>query len=142
MLMDHLQRVCASLTFLGEDLNPEELSELLGCTPEVGVRKGDAFVGGFGRPRTAPSGRWTYSTGYREPPDIDDQICELLGRLPESLNLWSDLTTKFECYLSLGIWFVDEDWTSGTLVQPSTLPMLGERGVALDFDMYAPAASN
>ena len=139
--MDHLQRASVTLLVQGDDLDPDELTALLGSQPKIGARIGETFIGHSGRTVTASTGKWFYSTGYREPPDIDRQIVDLLGSLPASLSIWTDLTTRFECYVALGIWFVDESWTGGIFLQPQTLQMLGERGLALDFDMYAPAAS-
>jgi hypothetical protein len=139
--MDYLQRASVTLLVQGDDLDPEELTGLLGCQPKVGVRMGETFIGHNGGTVTASTGKWIYSTGYREPPNIDGQIVELLGNLPGGVSIWTDLTTRFECYVALGIYFVDASWTGGIHLQPQTLRMLWERGLGLDFDMYAPAAS-
>ena len=138
--MDHLQRASVTLILQGDDLDPDELTALLGRQPKIGTRMGETFIGHNGRTETASTGKWIYSTGYRVPPDIDGQIGELLDSLPASLSIWSDLATKFDCYVALGIYFAEDSWTGGIYLQPHTLQMLGERGLALDFDMYAAAA--
>lgn len=141
---DPLQRACVTLLINGDDLIPEELTALLGQHPEIGVRKGETFMG-RGRPGTAVTARtgmWHFGTGYREPPRIDQQVIQLLTRLPEDANIWTDLTTKYVCYVAVGVYFSDDSWTGGFTLEPVTLRMLGERGLTIDFDMYAPAASH
>lgn len=102
---------------------------------------GETFVGHNGKILTASTGKWIHSTGYREHPDVDGLITELLESLPASSSIWSDLTTQFDCYVTLAIYFNEDSWTGGIHLQAQTLRKLGERGLALDFDMYAPAAS-
>ena len=141
---DPLQRASVTLLINGDDLVPEELSAILGVHPEIGVRKGETFMG-RGRPGTAVTARtgmWHFGTGVREPPNIDEQITEILGSLPDGADLWNDLTTRFVCYVTVGLWFTDDSWTGGLVLEPKTLGMLVERGLAIDFDMYAPAASD
>lgn len=141
---DPLQRASVTLLIHGDDLVPEELSAILGVQPEIGVRKGETFMG-RGRPSTAvtaKTGKWIVGTGYREPPNVDEQIAELLDRLPKGADTWNDLTTRFDCYVTVGVWFTDDSWTGGLVLEPKTLGMLAERGLAIDFDMYAPGASD
>jgi hypothetical protein len=141
---DPLQRASVTLLIHGDDLVPEELSAILGVQPETGVRKGETFMS-RGRPGTAVTARtgmWHFGTGYREPPHIHQQIAELLGSMPEGADTWSDLTTRFDCYVTVGAWFMDDSWTGGLVLEPQTLGMLAERGLAIDFDMYAPGASD
>lgn len=141
---DPLQRACVTLLINDDDLVPEVLTALLGAQPETGVRKGEAFMS-RGRPgtiETARTGMWHFGTGYREPPDIDQQVTELLRQLPESAEIWADLITKYDCcYVAVGVHFSDDSWTGGFTLKPNTLRLLGERGLTIDFDMYAPAAS-
>jgi hypothetical protein len=139
---DPLQRASVTLLIHGDDLVPEELTALLGREPEIGVRKGQTFVAQRSRVSIARTGKWILGTGYREPPSIDTQIRELLNSLPAGLDIWSDLTARFDCLLTVGVYFADDSWTGGILLEAQTLRMLGERGLAIDFDMYAPGASN
>ena len=140
--MDNLKRAMATLLIYGDELVPDELTALLGAPPKLGVRRGESFVGHQGNLITAKTGRWDVGTGWREPPCIDKMICEVLHSLAEGTELWRDLTTRFDCYLSVGLYFYDDSWTGGITLEPQTLRMLGERGLALDLDMYAPGASN
>ena len=141
---DPLQRASVTLLIHGDDLVPEELSAILGVQPKTGVRKGEIFMN-RGRPGTtvkARTGMWHLGTGDLEPPHIDQQIADLLGSLPEGADIWNDLTTRFDCYVTVGAWFMDDSWTGGLVLEPKTLGMLAERGLAIDFDMYAPGTSD
>ena len=141
---DPLQRACVTLLIHGDDLIPDEVTALLGQHPEIGVRKGETFMGRgrVGTAVTARTGMWHFGTGYREPPNINQQVIELLINLPEDADIWTDLTTKYGCSVAVGVYFSDDSWTGGITLQPVALRMLGERGLMIDFDMYAPAASD
>lgn len=140
---DSLHRASVTLLIQGDHLVPDELSAILGVQPEVGVRKGESFAS-RGRPGTAvtaSTGKWIFGTGYREPPNIDEQIAELLSTLPDCAETWNDLTTMFDCYVTVGAYFMTDSWTGGLVLRPGTLGMLAERGLAIDFDIYAPVSS-
>ena len=139
---DPLQRACVSLAIHGDHLVPDELTSLLGHQPDVGVRKGEIYSSANRRTQQARSGLWISRADYREPPCIDKQIADLLNSFPDDLALWRRLTTDFDCYINVGVWFTDDSWTGGFDLEPHTLRMLGERGLKVDFDMYAPGVSN
>jgi hypothetical protein len=139
---DPLQRASVSLLIQGDDLVPLEVTQLLGQEPKRGVKRGETFVGHNGRNVTAKTGQWVVGTGYREPPCIDEQISELLSSLPESISVWDDLTRRFDCYVCVGAYFANDSWTGGILLEAQTLRLLGERGLAIDFDLYSPGASS
>lgn len=139
---DPLRRACVSLAIHGDHLVPDELTSLLGCQPDVGVRKDETYSTSSGGTREARSGLWISRGCYREPPCIDKQIADLLNGLPGEHTLWTRLTTDFDCYINVGVWFMEDSWTGGFGLQAQTLRMLGERGLKVDFDMYAPGVSN
>lgn len=139
--MDNLHRASVTLLIHGDDLVPEELTALLGRQPRIGARKGETFLGHNGRTILASTGKWVLGTGCTEPPCIDKQINDLLNSLPANAELWRDLTTRFDCHISVGAYFDIESWTGGIMLEAETLGMLGERGLAIDFDIYAPGAS-
>jgi hypothetical protein len=78
--------------------------------------------------------------GPESPVDLDEEISTLLARLTGDLETWKYLTGRFHCYLSVGGYF--SDWTGGIALAPKTLGALAELGLAIDFDLYAPAASD
>ena|SRR5689334_3702103 len=138
--MDSLQRASATLVVTGDNLDASELTALLGQTPALGVGKGQSFAASHGAEIKARTGNWTFGGDWRSPPNIDEQIAELLSALPSDLNVWGELTSRFDCWLTVGAYL--KDWTGGLTLAPVTLKLLAERHLSIDFDLYAPAASD
>jgi hypothetical protein len=137
--MDNLQRALAALLIFGDDLIPDEVTALLGVSPKLGMKMGEKFLASHGGEIDSPTGKWILGCDYRSPPNLDEQISQLLSGLPSDAKTWSDLTNRFDCYLSVGAYF--NDWTGGITLEPATLKLLVERNLPIDFDMYAPNAS-
>lgn len=133
--MDSLQRASATLLINGDDLIPSDLTALLGATPRLGVLKGETYLTSHGKEMVARTGMWHFGGDYRSPPDLDEQISALLSALPSESGLWSNLTLRFECWLSVGAYL--NGWTGGITLSPSTLTLLSERSLPIDFDLYA-----
>ncbi len=83
---------------------------------------------------------WQFGAGWESPPDLDKQIMVLLNSLNADVQIWQNLTGRFHCYVGVGGYL--NDWTGGTTLQPTTLKLLVERALAIDFDLYAPIASD
>jgi Domain of unknown function (DUF4279) len=139
-MTDALKRAMVSLAIIGDDLNPQEITGLLAGEPRRGVRKGEAFIGHNGQQRSARSGMWLFGGEcWEDAPAIGSHIKTLLGRLTEDLDVWRTVTGRFECYVNVGGYF--HDWTGGLSLEADVLRLLAERGLHIDFDLYAPAAS-
>jgi hypothetical protein len=138
--MDSLHRASATLLISGDSLVPDELTALLGVQPTLGIRKGETFRASHGEEIEARKGKWFFGGNWRSPPDLDEQISELLLALPSRTELWVELTSRFECWLSIGAYL--GDWTGGITLAPATLKLLAERNLAIDLDLYAHAASD
>lgn len=126
-----------AVRFYGDDLDPDELSKLLGAQPDSAARKGEIIRSEkSGRERTAKTGRWTFRVERREPGDLDGQIRELFGALTPDLNTWRALATKYAPDLFVGLFM--RDTNEGMEVSADCLAMLTERGVILSLDVYGP----
>ena len=95
-----------SLRFFGDDLDPQEVSDLLGAQPTSSYRKGDVRTRTRSDGvvvRTAPDGSegirkygmWNMNAAPQEPADLDGQIYEIFGQLTDDLAVWRDLTSRF-----------------------------------------------
>ncbi|MCC6481197.1 MAG: DUF4279 domain-containing protein [Sphingomonadaceae bacterium] len=124
----------------GDDLVPDDLTALLGATPRLGVLKNEPFLASHGKKIIAQTGMWHFGGDYRDPPNLDEQITELLSGLPSEVDLWGHITRRFNCCMSVGGYL--NGWTGGVTLSPATLKMLFERNLPIDFDLYAPTASN
>ena len=137
--MDSLQRAIVSVTISGDDLVPSEVTELLGGPPRLAVSKDEAFLASHGKEITARTGMWQFGGDWETPPHLDRQISAVLSALTGDMSAWREMTSRYQCYLSVGGYF--HDWTGGMTLVPNTSKLLADRNLAIDFDLYAPAAS-
>jgi hypothetical protein len=130
--MSALSGTAASLRLFGDDLNPDEVTLLLGKEPNVAERRGDVQSSG----RIARWGRWSVKVERRAPGDLDGQILELLAGTIEDIAVWQHLTSVYDADVFCGLFLQEEN--EGIYVFPQTLRLLGERGIKLHLDIYAP----
>lgn len=125
----------ASLRFFGDDLDPDELTKLIGCPPTKSEQKGEEIVGRVtGQKRIARSGGWRLSAERREPGDIDAQISEILDQLTNDTGIWQNLTARFRADIFCGLFMAEGN--EGISVSHVTLEKLAARGLTIDFDIY------
>ena len=132
------QRTSASVSISGDDLDPDDISALMGCAASRAERRGQVlFVRGEGQPpRVAHRGLWRLQADESRPGDLEAQIWQLLDALPQDPGLWRDLAARFRVSLFCGV-FMDF-WNVGVILSPGAMLALAERGIRLDLDIYAP----
>ncbi|HEX4505917.1 MAG TPA: DUF4279 domain-containing protein [Alphaproteobacteria bacterium] len=124
----------ASLRFFGDDLNPRELTALLGGTPSRFASKGDVVRSETtGREYIVKTGSWIVRVGRREPGDLDAQVEQLLSPLSNDLSIWQGLG-KYRPNLFVGLFL--EESNEGIEISAHTLSLLAERGILLGLDVY------
>ena len=120
---------------MGETLDPEHVSRILGCQPTRAEKKGEVYASRNRKfERIARAGIWTLEANEKEPADLDLQVNEILSQLPCDLSIWHALSKKFELDLFCG--FFMEKSNEGIDISPSSLEQLGARGIALALDIY------
>lgn len=135
--MATLERAVASLRISGDDLIPDDISQRLGASPTRAQRKGEIIpTRSSGGSRIARFGLWHLDAAETAPGDLDAQVAELLGRLNPDLSVWRALSSRFRVDLFCG-WFMGER-NEGAEIAAATLLALGERGIRLGIDLYAP----
>lgn len=134
--MAALARSVATLRLAGDDLEPEEVSRMLGAQPTHAQRKGEVIVLKSGATKVAKSGQWRLEATDAEPEAINEQISQLLAQLTQDLAAWQGLARRFRIDLFCG-WFMNES-NEGVCLSAATLRALGQRGIELDVDLYAP----
>lgn len=120
----------ASVRVMGDDLDLDEISSLLGVRPHISCRKGDAN-GRFAPRRT---GVWS-RVEKAAPADLDRQIREVLAPLTDDLEIWSELARRFDSDVFCGVFF--NQGNAGFALQPQTLKLLADRQLKIDFDLYS-----
>lgn len=132
--MSFLERSCATLRFFGDDLIPESISALLGAAPSESCTKGQELVGrSTGKVRTAKTGSWRLEAEEKKPEDLDAQVFELLGQLTDDLTVWEALSI-YKPDLFCGVFMASSN--DGLPLSARALLALGQRGIALDLDIY------
>jgi hypothetical protein len=135
--MAQLHRSVATLRIVGENLDPDEITALLGCAPTTSERKGDVRTSKTtGRSRTLKVGAWRLDASDREPEDLDGQIAELLGKLTPSLDAWHSIAERYSVDLFCG--FFMRETNEGVEISPASLAALGQRKIVLGLDIYSP----
>jgi hypothetical protein len=133
--MASLDRSAASLRIFGDELDPKELTLLLGCEPSGAERKGQEIVGrSTGKVRVAKTGSWRLSATKREPGNLDAQIEEILSKLSSDLSVWRMISERYRVDLFCGLFLNGEN--EGLTISSKSLSDLGNRGIELGFDIY------
>lgn len=133
--MAEIAQSSASLRFFGDDLDPAELTRLLAGQPTYAVRKGDIHTHPPNQPpRMALNGLWRLSSGCDKGDQLDHQIASILKTLTSDVAVWADLVRRFKVDMFCGVWL--DQVNQGLGLTPSTLKLLGERGIKLDLDIY------
>ena len=126
--MASIQSINVSLRILGDDLDPEGVSALLGMEPTHGRRKGDA-VDGDALP--AATGAWILESSLPETAEIEEHVSQLLAPLSGDLDEWGTVTTNFSadmrCDLTLG------NGSEAFDLSPRLAQSLAERGIVISF---------
>lgn len=126
----------ASFRVMGPELDPDEVTRLLGFAPDYAHRRGDANLGKAGR-RYAdfPEGMWKISSFAGEEATVEEHLLALLERIEPGraglarcleLGLRADVFVGYFACGGLG----------GFGVGPETSRRLGELGVQLELDIY------
>ncbi|WP_242892978.1 DUF4279 domain-containing protein [Stenotrophomonas maltophilia] len=123
-----------TLRLFGDDLNPAEITALLGANPTAAHHKGQQLTGN--QPdavRIARTGSWQLDAERREPEDLEAQIFEILDQLTGDLAVWQSLA-RFRPDLFCGLFMGSSN--DGVSLSPRVLLALGERGIELGLDIY------
>ncbi|MDT7528354.1 DUF4279 domain-containing protein [Sphingopyxis sp. SE2] len=129
-----LHKSAASLGFYGDDLDPTEITDLLGGEPSVGVRKGGTWLTSLGAEKVARTGSWRLKAHPHEPANLDFQISWLLNGLTKDLGPWRSLSKRYRGRIFCGLFLASGN--EGLTLQPETLVCVGERGLLIDLDIY------
>lgn len=133
--MAEIAQSSASLRFFGDDLDPIELTQLLGGEPTYAIKKGELHTYSPNRPpRVARTGMWRLSSEYGEGDQLDSQVANILAALTSDLAAWADLVRRFEVDMFCGVWL--DEGNQGLALTSQTLLMLGQRGIELNLDIY------
>ena len=136
--MASVDRSTVTLRILGDDLDPAEVTRLVGATPSGAARRGEPILSSLNRTFTALTGRWALRVRELAPGDLDTQIREILDRTTDDPAVWHQLAQRFECKLVCGLFL--RTGNELATIAPDLLGRLGERHLRLDLDLYTARA--
>ena len=131
--MAAIARVRASLRVLGDALEPDEVSALLGHEPTRCHRKGDK-CGPHGA-SIEPTGAWILDSRISEKAEVEDHVESILALLSNDADEWASLTERFSASILCGI-FLDQ-YNEGFELSPRLCKALASRGLVIAFDIYS-----
>ena len=123
-----------SLGFYGDDLDPDQVSNILGGTPTSTCRKGDVAAGKAAT-RIERTGRWLLSAPVKPGEPLEPQLMQLFGSLNQDNSAWLALTKRHRSRFCVSAWI--RSWNRGFEMSPELLRILSDRGLALGVDIYA-----
>jgi Domain of unknown function (DUF4279) len=131
--MAAIARVRASLRVLGDSLEPEEVSALLGHAPTRSHRRGDKC--GPNGTAVEPTGAWILDSRISEKAEVEDHVESILALLTSDHDEWASLTERFSASILCGI-FLDQ-YNEGFELSPRVCKALANRGLVIAFDVYS-----
>jgi hypothetical protein len=129
-----------SLSISAEDLDPDEITRLLGIQPTKAWRKG---VPQFGREGRVPTfGAWSTSLRRDETTewDVEAAISLVLDRIHVRGEVWNQVVSNAKARIFVGLTL--DTYNRGFGFAPSLLRRIAELEIQLDFDIYAEVAAS
>jgi hypothetical protein len=126
-----LKENTASLLVSGNDLEPDEISRLLGHSPTGAYRKGEERRGGYA---PAETGLWYLDSPLQGDQEADDRIGALLDAVTDDPTVWSQLHERYSSCIFVG-WFVSSD-NQVSYLSWELLERLAKRKLLISFDVY------
>jgi hypothetical protein len=128
-----IARVRVSLRVFGDELEPEEVSSLLGREPSRLHRKGDKIAADGSS--VEPTGAWILDSGLNEKAEVEEHVEALLAMVSNDSDEWASLTSRFsasvQCSAFLG------RYNEGFEISPRLARSLADRGLVIAFDIYS-----
>jgi hypothetical protein len=126
-----------TLTITSDDLQPNEISGLLGIQPTAHHLRGAPFGK---RGRTLNFGRWSLSTGrldFRSGRSCEDQFDDFMRSIPDDTAVWERITAQHEAQVLIYLWM--RTWNREFDISAFALGELARRRLRLHIDTYLDA---
>lgn len=121
----------------GDDLDPQQVSEWLGCPPTSAHRRGDQRQRGV---PPWPSGAYLLTVEGKAPEGPDDLLASLLAQITVDPGIWSRLNAQFTVRITFGV-FISQ-WNRGFELSAEAIDRLNAIGAHVGFDLYADLDEN
>ena len=82
--MSDISRSTVSIRLFGTELEPEHVTQLLGCTPSSSAKTGEKLTNSNGKERIVKKGFWHLDYGESDEIALEEKIEILLSKLTEN----------------------------------------------------------
>lgn len=128
--MGPVKQTAATLRVIGDELDPCEITRLLGKQPTRAFGKGDLV----GERSTYHTGSWHFRVARMAPGDLDKQVSDIFAGMTDDLSVWKILASKYDVNLFAGLFLTEGN--EGLCLLPQTLKTLSDRHIELQLDIY------
>jgi len=122
----------ATLAVYGRDLEPDDVTSILGVQPTHSFRRG--FKRGSRSP-AKPHGAWFLEVRGGAPDGPGVQLETLLSKLPQSADVWRQLSARYTVELRMALHF--QGWNKGFGFNKLVIERLAALGIDLEFELFA-----
>jgi Domain of unknown function (DUF4279) len=132
--MSAIDNISLAFRIFGDDLEPQEVTSMLGIQPTTSYLKG-GIRKGKRRDYAWKTGGWLLERDFKGV-DVDSAIKTILSELPNDLSCWRRIDERFTMDLYFGLWMSTTN--DGFHLDPDTIALLADRRLTVDFDIYIP----
>lgn len=127
------EEATVSVRFFGDDLIPDELTQLLNCQPTEAYKKGHIVTTNLS-PRTIKTGQWFLNVKKNSKQTLEEQILELFEKLTKDLEVWRELGGRFEASIYCGAWL--KGWNRDVWFSENLFKQIADRRLSLGLAIY------
>ena len=135
--MADISRSTISIRLFGSELNPERITQLLGCEPSSAAKTGEKIIERNGQERIVKKGFWHLTYGESDEVILEEKIELLFGKLTTNLDSWREVTRNLDTADIFCGLFID-NWSEGFTLSQSILKKISDRNLEIGFDIYSP----
>ncbi len=118
--MSDISRSAVSIRFYGAKLNPNYITQLLGCEPSSAAKTGEKIIRSNGTERIVKKGFWFLNYGESDEIVIGEKIETLFGKMTDNLDSWREVTRNLDTADIFCGLFID-NWNEGFSLSQSIM---------------------
>jgi hypothetical protein len=126
-----VEKTSITLAIYGDDLIPEEISQLLGYEARH-IQRGERRSS-----RASPykKSAWLFNQKGEAPITAEEIIREILSKISADSGIWKELSSKYDIQVRIAIHM--ENWNKGFDLSAETIQQIAGLGAKMIFDIYA-----
>lgn len=130
-------RTEACLGIVGDGLEPDKVSALLGLLPSRAWRKGEPVALRSGQTVARPTGYWEYEAPLQGPElTLEERIAALLAAIEPSAEAFKAVTSG--CCPTMNCCWQGSTGLGGPFLSPQLMKRLGDLGIQVHIEFFTP----